>query len=70
VLHAILLSEVILEETSGVAESILQPEELLELRNMYTKLMNKEAAVTDTEGNPSLEKIVGFIKRKRLELLQ
>ena len=34
-LHAILISEVLLEKSSSVAESILQPEEILELRNVH-----------------------------------
>jgi hypothetical protein len=45
-----------IEERSSVAESILQPEEILKIRYLYIKLVNKEVAVADTERHPSLEK--------------
>ena len=54
-IYTTLLPEGFLVESSSVAESILQPEEISELRNLYTKLMNKEEVVADIERNPSQE---------------
>ena len=69
-LHAILLSEVFADNQASDDEPRLQSEEIVELRNLYEKLMNKEVVTEVAEGNPSLEKIQEFISRKRKELLQ